>query len=361
MQALEIHPIREPDLLAVAEFVRRARHNAPEASADDAAAPAGATAADYLIVLRWRTELNPARPAELEFGHAIRRADGSIAGVHIICPFHYRWGDRRLSALASSTFYADPEARIQAFFLFRRYLALPGFDFYFANTCNLASGAVWQKCGGRPAPDSDGQWLLPLRMAPLVRELLVRRNRRQLAHVLAPAAAVADWIMPCPAAGNLRLTPTDDLELLADVAERCRDSDRLAPDRGVPYLQWQFIAGQATRPKQAYRFTDSQGREGWVAAGESRGGVEGNLRIVTLLDWATPPIDFAEVVRAVARHVAGAADAIVFRSRPDATLQNRPPRLRRRAYAGPTCYLIPAQRDQQGWESAWITPQADAV
>jgi hypothetical protein len=361
MQAFEIQPIREPDLQAVADFVRRSRHGAPDSGTDDAAAPAGSTTADYLEVLRWRTQLNPARPAELELGHAIRGAEGAVAGVHIICPFRYRGGDRRFAALASSTFYADPEVRIQAFFLFRRYLALPGFEFYFANTCNVSSGRVWEKCGGRMAPASDSQWLLPLRMAPLVRELLVRRHRRAVAQVAAPLAAMVDWMIPRRRSCELALEPTADLELLAHTADRWRNPKLLTPDRDLSYLQWQFVAGQASRPKQAYRFVDSQGRDGWVAVGERRAGVDGNLRVVTLLDWAAPPMDFATIVRSAGQRFADSGDAIVFRSRPDISLESHPPRLRRQTYPYPTCFLIPAQREQKGWEEQLVTSQADAV
>jgi hypothetical protein len=281
----------------------------------------------------------------------------------MFCPFRYRLGERRLLGLASGTYFADPEVRgLPAFFLFKRFLGMPGYDFYFANTCNLASGRVWEKCGGRPEPSSDGQWLVPLRFGPLVREVFIRRGYAQLAPLAAALTPIADMLIRRPGLDMLQLEPTDDLQFMASAAEHSRAPELLTPQRDLAYLRWQFVAGQEAMPKEAFRFRDAQGREGWTSIGCSRRGADFQLRCATILDWVAPPeIDFATIVRAVARRFADSSDVVLFRSRPDTPRLGPIPRLRRRNYAGPTAYLIRADRTQTGWEHLLVTSQAVAV
>lgn len=363
MPPLEIHRIDEADLPAVGEYVHRVVNQTP-ALAQDLPVSSGHTAAEFLRIFRWRTVDNPARPADLELGHCIRRDNSEIAGVHLVCPFRYRRGEHRLTGLASSTYFADDDARMQAFFLFRRFLALAGFDFYFANTCNVYSARVWEKCGGRSAPDSEKQWLVPLRIGPLVREMLVRRGWKRLAGLGRAAGSVADLIGGKPAASELKLEPTNDLQYMAESAELWRNPSHLVPDRDSSYLRWQYHEGPAAQCKTVFRFQDAAtGRDGWIAVSVGPAGVDRNLEVATIADWVVPPppFDFANVVRAVARHFAGAADAVVFRPRLDMAMTSRVPRLRQRKYPAPQYYLMPARREEQGWEQVWITSQADAV
>ncbi len=358
MPTFDITPLGEADLPAVGAYVHAARNLAAEFEDEGGGA---LTPEFYERTARWRTALNPARPSELELGHAIRREDGTIAGVHLISPFRYRQGERRVLGLASGTYFADADARMQAFFLFKRFLGMKGFDFYFANTCNLYSARVWEKCGGRPGPESEFSWLVPLRVAPLVREVLLRRGWPRLANAGRAAARLIDLVATKRGSGALELASTADLEFLAATADKWRAPELLVPDRDAAYLHWQYVAGQAVAPKDVLRFRDGQGREGWVAVARSRAGIDWKLEVAAMVDWVVPTgFDFATLVNSVARRFAGEADVVTYRKRPDlagaASLPGR-----RRAYAAPKTFLIPADRTQQGWESALVAAQVDSV
>jgi hypothetical protein len=393
MPSLEIQPIGEADLPSVADFAHRAVHRA-QGGASDSPISAGHTAAEFLAIFRWRTLNNPARPHELELGQCIRRNDGSLAGIHLVCPFRYRLGDRRLLGACSGVYFADDDARIQAFFLFRRFLALPGFDFYFANTCNVYSSQLWQKCGGRPVPDSDKQWLLPLRMGPLVREVLIRRGRKRLAPIGHAAGSLLDWFKRKLPTGNLKTEPTTDLEFMAHCAERWRLSTHLVPERDLSYMRWHYEQSPFSEPfqrnnrsavasnastatsRQILRFRDSSNREGWFAVNTATMGIDQNLTVATISDWsvptishaepgthrAAPPFDFSSIIRAAACALDDSVDAIVFRPRADLQLIERSLPLRQRTYPAPQHYLLAASRVKDPhWENILITSQTDAV
>jgi hypothetical protein len=67
----------------------------------------------------------------------------------------YQLGSQRLLGRAGGNFYVDASARMQGFFMLRRFLGAPGFDFYYANSCNRQSAPLWAKCGALMVPDSD--------------------------------------------------------------------------------------------------------------------------------------------------------------------------------------------------------------
>src|SRR4051794_14995984 len=100
MPQYDIQPIGEADLPSVAEYVHRVVNRAPGLTQDS---PVSATlsAADFLATFRWRTLDNPARPQALELGQCIRRADGSLAGVHLVCPLRYLLRNQQLLGACS--------------------------------------------------------------------------------------------------------------------------------------------------------------------------------------------------------------------------------------------------------------------
>jgi hypothetical protein len=362
MPQFELQPIVDADLPAMADYLFRAT---PRFRQDQAEAPMGSlrTVEQYERVLRWRSADNPARVAGASLGVCVRRDDGVVAGVHFFCPWRFQLGDRSLRALVSSSLFVDEAARHTAFFLFKRLLAQPDYDFYCATTCNQSSGQLWAKCGGRPLPGSDGTWIAPIRFAPLVREAMLRRGHRKLAVPASIAGAILDGVNFRTGAGSVRIEPTDDLDFVAETAQRHRCADLMVCQRDLAYLRWMYVAGQAVDRRQIFRFTTTGGQTGWFSASESVGGVDGGIRVARLVDWAIPPppFDFAALVRAFVRTIGKRSDALVFDSRPDLRMNSKIRFLRRRNYPGPTGYLISKNPELEKLEQLWVASFADRV
>src|SRR5580658_1040269 len=46
-------------------------------------------------------------------------------------------------------------ARSLGFYLFKKYLRVPGYSFHFASTCNAVSSELWKVAGGSAVPESE--------------------------------------------------------------------------------------------------------------------------------------------------------------------------------------------------------------
>ena len=125
--------------------------------------------------LRWMLA-NPDRRPELPLGLTLRGTEGSLAGMILAIPRLYRLGERRLVGLAAGNFFVDASARLQGFFMLRRFLSVAGADFWYANSCNRQSGPLWAKCGAVMVPESDVEYLYPIHLGPLARELILRKS-----------------------------------------------------------------------------------------------------------------------------------------------------------------------------------------
>src|SRR5262249_2389282 len=204
-------------------------------------------------------------------GETLRDPEGKIMGMILGVPRLYRLGAQRLLGLAAGNFFVDASARMQGFFMLRRFLATPGFDFLYANSCNRQSGPLWAKCGAIMVPESDVEYLFPLRLGPIAQELALRKGwpawTGSILRSLGPMAS----LVAAPRISRSRFTVEccTDLELLADIAGRNRNAELLQPDRSAAYLEWVYGSLPAKpgddRIQQIYTFTDGAGQDGWFA------------------------------------------------------------------------------------------------
>src|SRR5271166_2033459 len=125
--------------------------------------------------LKWMLR-NPYRKEGVTLGETLRDPDGKILGMIIAVPRMYRLGSQRLIGLAAGHFFIDASARMQGFFMLRRFLGTQGFDFLFANSCNRQSGPLWAKCGAVMVPESEVEYLLPFKLGPLAEEWALRKK-----------------------------------------------------------------------------------------------------------------------------------------------------------------------------------------
>ena len=273
MASYEFKPIVEEDLPGVAAFLYEQQEITSRADWTQAR-PSG----DDLRGLLKNPHLRPG----MALGETLRTPEGKILGMILALPRMYHLGERRLLGLAAGNFYVDSSARMQGFFLLRRFLGTQGVDFWYANSCNRQSGPLWAKCGGVMVPESDLEYLFPFRLGPLAQELAIRKGwPAAVAGLLRAAGSLATPVAaPRGPKNRLALEYCVDLERLADIAERDRDPELLQPGRSVPYLQWLYGSlpaspGGDDAKQVIYRFADQAGAEGWFVLNFERRGRRG--------------------------------------------------------------------------------------
>jgi hypothetical protein len=339
MAAYEFKPITEIDLPQVAKFL----HEQQEINSRDDPTQARPQGDD----LRWMLK-NPDLPDGAPLGDTLRTRDGQIAGMIIAVPRRYGLADRVLTGLAAGQFYVDAAARMQGFFMLRRFFKMPHADFWFANSCNRQSAPLWAKCGAMLVPDSDVEYLYPLRWEPLIEELAVRKSwPRSIGMLLKPVGPVADLIASLRTPKNrYRLEPTIDLEKLAGISERNRHPALLQPVRDLDRLRWQHgdpppIAGEG-RGKVFYSFTGTSGEEGWFALEFGQRGHRRQIRNAALLDavWPETRLPFIDILPAIIAAARPFVDLVSIRGRPGLGLSDGMKGLKRRTLLAPEAFLF---------------------
>ncbi len=256
--------------------------------------------------LRWMLK-NPDRVDDAPLGDTLRNQDGQIVGMIIAVPRSYRLGDRQLRGLAAGQFYIDSAARMQGFFMLRRFFKMPHADFWFANSCNRQSGALWAKCGAIQVPESDVEYLYPFRFQPLIEELSERKKwPKPVGTLFKSLGPFANLLSSLRIPRNrFNIERTTDLEKLAALADRNRQPELLQPSCALKRLKWQYgdpppLAAEGTG-NSLHIFTGNDGQEGWFALTYGRRGGRGQIRNAALLDvvWPETRFSFVEVLAAI--------------------------------------------------------------
>jgi hypothetical protein len=297
--------------------------------------------------LRWMLA-NPDRPSNAPLGDTLRGHDGQIVGMIIAVPRLYRLRDRRLIGLAAGDFYIDAAARVQGFFMLRRFFKMPHADFWFANSCNRQSGPLWAKCGAMLVPESDVEYLYPFRFEPLVEEVAWRKQwPRPLGTLLKSFGSGANLIASLRIPKNcFRIERATDLEKLAGIAERNRNPDLLQPSRAPEQLGWQYgnpppVATEG-EGKILYSFTGNAGEEGWFALSYDRRGINNQIRNARLVDvvWPEKRIPFVTVLSAIIAVARRYTDLLSIRGQVGLKLANGTAGLKRRVLPAPEGFLL---------------------
>jgi hypothetical protein len=342
MAGYDFKPITAENLAEVAEFL----HQQQEITSQDDWTQARPSGDD----LRWMLG-NPDLKPDVPLGMILANTDGCTAGMILSIPRLYRLGDQALLGLAAGDFFVDASARLQGFFLLRRFLATGGADFWYANSCNRQSGALWAKCGAAMVPDSDVEYLLPIHVGPLAQEMAIRKSwPAALGAALLALGPLADLVALPRRRNRLTLEYCSDLELLAAIAERCRNRRLLQPDRSVPYLNWLYGALPAAelgdQPLRVYLFRGPTGDEGWFSVAQDRRGRKDQIRTTRVLDvvWPAERMTFADILPALLDVARRRSDLLSIRGRVGLGLGSdaaaRASGLRRRALLAPEGYLV---------------------
>jgi hypothetical protein len=312
--SLAISPLQADELPELAQFIARAVEVLRSQQGLDTV-PAHLAADQRVAPLRRRLFDSPFLEPGIPPGFVLRDAAGAMVGSLLLYPWRYAAGEERLLGLGSGAFFVDPAHRTGGFFLFRKYLAARGPDFFWGNSCNPSSAALWRMLKGRALPGSELEHLIVLRPGPILEELLLRKQAP--GPVARLAGAVAAGARPLfhrrRSTGDAR--PERDYQRLAEVAARHRPPRLITTERSPAYLEWRY--GGEERDGELYRFDAPGGGEGWFSVAMQRRGRREQIRGARLLDavWPRQAIGLDEVVRSALHVIEGRADVLSIRPR----------------------------------------------
>lgn len=327
MERFEIQPLPPSSLPAVAAFLERQLRRPAEG-------PHGIRRR-----LEWLLLENPSAhhgdPDPL--GLCLRDDDGAIRGLSLSFPATFLMHEQRLRALGGSSFYVDPPARSMGFYLFRKYLGATGYAFHFASTCNALSGEIWRNTGGCAVPDSDADYVVPLRLGvtlpAIVATKVQNKSALQMARLCGLAADPVLRFLTKPPAG-LKIRPCCDWQKLSEIYLRHRPHKYITCERSAEYLEWRYGPTSPLDPCGVYLISDTLGNEGWFA-----------LREWVLLDviWPALRMNFGDIFLAICRFASDNADVLLLRSRPDIDFASLRPWAIRRKLPVPQAFVITAK------------------
>jgi hypothetical protein len=317
MEKFEIQPIPGSALPDVARFLRRWRADRDEESSIER--PVAEDVGSTERRLRWLLLENPLATGVSQHGFCIRDASGAIRGLDISFPNAFVAGDQRLLGLCSGAFFVEPEARMLGFFLFKRHLSSSGYSFFFSTSCNANSGPVWKTMGGRSVPNSDTEYILPLRLDVMFPTFLTGTISNRAAGMARIAGQCANPVLQLLArkATDLTIEPCRDWEKLSSLFHRHRCAQSMTTDRSAAFLAWRYAENSPNHPADICLFRDKSGNEGWFALGHVVRGRQEEIQGRILMDaiWPRDKMNFTDIFPAILRRVADKTDAIFFHPR----------------------------------------------
>lgn len=319
MERFEIQPVLGPALPDVADFLHRWRNNqGVNAGVQNARQRAPKSALSIERRLRWLLVENPLATEGNTLGNCLRDRMGMIRGLNFCFPSAFLAGEQRLYGLCSGSFFVEPPARSMGFFLFKKYLSTPGYSFYFAATCNAKSEPLWRNLGGRAVPNSETEYILPLRLDVMIPAFVATRTSSEVASGIARIAGrCANPVLRFLARPSAHLTiePCQDWEKLSELFRRHRSADSITTDRSPEFLQWRYGPASPLYPCDIYLFRDQQGNEGWFSLGNLiRRGVRGCFLLDAI--WPKEKMSFRGIFHEIVRLASTRADAVFFRRQP---------------------------------------------
>ncbi len=315
----EIQPILISALPDVAAFLHGWRSNhAVSVPVHSAKQRGSESALSIERRLRWLLVENPVEVDGSPLGYCVRDRTGLIRGINLCFPSAFLAGDQRFLGLCSGSFFVEPPARSMGFYLFKKYLNSPGYSFHFATTCNANSEPLWRMLGGSEIPNSEMEYIVPLRLDGMLPAFVAARTSSEIAKAIARVAgACANPLLRFlgRASADLTIEPCQDWEKLSELSRRHRSFDHITCERSAEVLQWRYGPGSPVFPCDIYLFRDNQGNEGWFSLGNL---IRGDIRGPFLLDvvWPRGKMSFKRIFQEILCLAPAGADAVFFRRQP---------------------------------------------
>lgn len=336
MAGFEIVPLASGRLAESLEFIHREVTRSPQFV--PAESSIGCIESEHWARLRaqWLSQGKP-------LGILLVDGNAQIAGCMLYHHFEFRQGDRILKALGSGAFYVSPQATLHGFFMFRKYLKEPGYDFYYCTTSNAQSGALWARCGGIPLPLSREEWV---RLCAPGSSMMEVALRRKLPGCLCQAFGLLSMVATpffrvAPRNTGLDVEPCHDFDRLASIANRCLEPGLIAPDYSAEGLRTTYAGRIGENKGEIFRFRDALGAEGWFSISLYPRGSRLQIRSATLLDlvWPRNRIGFDTILQMIETLLAPQVDVIQIRPRPGYSFP-RSIRWQRRIFPEFTSFIV---------------------
>jgi len=306
-QHAELVTISEKDLAEVARFIAVQSGGTKETTAEMKEAH-----------LRWFLLENPARLPQHPLGFGLRSAD-QLVGCILCSPQAFRFEDRRILLMGSSSFYVDDHHRGHGGRIFLQYCRLAKQLPLFGTSANAEAAALWKAAGASPIPYSDGELFGVLRWPPVAEEFAHRRRSSRLLARLAgsPISGLVGLVRPL----KIDSLASDAIQLL-ESADQVNDlgvhdpSAKLTSMRDLPYVRWRYFSGRdATTAAFAFRSRNPD-REILVTVNQRPRGYRGQINTLNVLDVypEVRPEEWLRIVGALIARYRKIVDAIVLRS-----------------------------------------------
>jgi len=343
MEKFDIEPVLPTKLTEIARFLVKCRTS--DGSTPSLMQTYANGIADVEHRIRWLLLDNPAANGSEPLGFYVHDRTAGIRGVTLCFPARFTYGEKPVSGLGSGSFFVDMEAHSLGYYLFRKYLARPGYDFYFATTCNAASASLWKQLGGTSAGRSEIDYILPLRLDSLLATKVASRTRSHAAATLARLGGqCADAVLTLMTHASARLTVElcEDWDKLTELSRRHTPQNIISSERSANSLQWRYGPASPAHPCRIYLIRDTRGNEGWFALGRAAPTGKDGVTSCALLDaiWPTGKMAFRDLVPWIIRMAPESAEAVFVRCRPDTDLAAEWRWLLRRRLSGPRAYVI---------------------
>jgi hypothetical protein len=282
------------------------------------AAQSGSEPAIVESHLRWFVLENPARDPQIPLGCGLRSPGGQLAGCILYVPQWFRYQQREVLVVGSSSFYIDERYRGSGGVLFLWFSELGRKWPMFGNSANADASKLWKARGAVPIPHTDHELLGVLRWKGVIEEGLIRRG---VPKIVAPmiGAFAAPWVS---AYKTLKLGKGagDDLKPLVSAEQVMQlpihnPTPELTANRDLSYISWRYFAGRDTTVA-VFAFRNEQVEsEVLVTVNQRSRGYRGQIRALHVLDIYPPvtPEACASIVAALLERYRDTIDAIVLR------------------------------------------------
>lgn len=267
---------------------------------------------------RWYLFENPELSDDLPRGFVARSGSGDVIGTMQCSPQRFRIGDEEVVLLCSGGYYVDSTHRGVGLRLMRALLDWSDGIVHFASTMNEVSGAIYERYGGYPIPDTEHEMIGVLHWSPVVQEAIGRRiGRPGLARLLSrPMALVPSRVGGGPEGQLVEIGSADELSATRWETP-AEHASQVTAARDPAFLRWRYFEGP-DRSRRVFRYADASGRAAFVATRMERRGSEGQIRSLCVLDYwgALAQEAIRDVARLLARRFRAEADMLVFRGQP---------------------------------------------
>jgi hypothetical protein len=300
--------------------------------------------------LRWFLLENPARQPQSPLGFSLRSAD-QLVGCILCSPQAFRFEDKRILLMGSSSFYVDDLHRGHGGRIFLQYCRLARQWPLFGTSANPEAAALWKAAGASPMLYSDGELFGVLRWPPVVEEFFHRRSSNRVLARLggSPIAQLASLIRPLQIdALPPNALPPNALQPLTS-AEQVNDlplhqpSSKLTSMHDPAYIHWRYFSGRdATTTAFAFRSRNPD-QEILVTVNQRTRGYRSQINTLNVLDVypEVPPEEWLRIVGTLAAYYKKSIDAIVLRNQgPDRQKVLRQKGFQYRPFDAPIGWLL---------------------